>query len=86
LIVYGDIDLADTDKSRYTVNLSGIYSRWDLLNLNVRQEVYEPVVPAEVPKAVHGESEYVKDLEARIKQLEQQITILLSDKSNGGET
>ena len=75
-IVYGDIDLADTDKSRYTVNLVGIYSRWDLLNLNVRQEIYEPVAPVEIAEAVSGESEHVKNLEARIKQLEEQISVL----------
>jgi len=84
-IVYGDIDLADTDKSRHTVNLAGIYSRWDLLNLNVRREIYEPVVSEEVPAAAR-EAVYVEGLEDRIKQLEQQIAVLLDDKSNDGKT
>ena len=74
-IVYGDIDLSDIDKSRYSVSLPGIYSRWDLININVRQESYEPVVPMEAPEEALpvSESNRIKDLEARLTQLEQQI-------------
>jgi nitrilase len=42
-IVYGEIDLARIDKSKYPVNLVGIYSRWDLLSLNVREEPYQGI-------------------------------------------
>jgi len=77
-IVYGDIDLSVTDKIRDSANLAGIYSRWDLININVRQEPYEPIVPMEAPEPVlpASESNRIKDLEARITQLEQQITTL----------
>ena len=74
-IVYGDIDLSDVDRSRYAISLTGIYSRWDLININVRQESYEPVVPMEAPEEALpvSESNRIKDLEARLTQLEQQI-------------
>lgn len=77
-IVYGDIDLADTDRSRDGVSLTGIYSRWDLLSLNVRQETYEPLVPMEAPGVAlpAPESNRVKELEERVRQLEQQIAAL----------
>lgn len=74
-IVYADIDLADTYRSRFESNIAGIYSRWDLININVRQEAYEPVIPMEAPKGepVAPPTDRLKELEARIKQLEQQI-------------
>jgi predicted amidohydrolase len=77
-IVYGDIDLSETDKSRHSTNLVGIYSRWDLINLNVRQEPYEPIVPMEAPGQVLPISELnqANDIEARLKQLEQQMAAL----------
>ncbi len=77
-IVYGDIDLSDIDKKRDTVNLAGIYSRWDLININVRQEPYEPIVPMEVPTS---ESNQIKDLEVRVKQLEQRIALFSHETS-----
>ena len=80
-IVYGDIELSDTDKIHHSVNLAGIYSRWDLININVRQEPYEPVVPMEAPEQVLPalESSWTEDLEARVKQLEQQIATLSTE-------
>jgi hypothetical protein len=76
-IVYGDIDLSDIDKTLWTNNLTGYYNRWDLLSLNVRQETYEPLVPMDAPEESlpASESNRIKDLEARIKQLEQEIAI-----------
>jgi predicted amidohydrolase len=44
-IVYGDLDFSDLDRDRYAVNLMGIYSRWDLYQLQVRQDKYSPVAP-----------------------------------------
>ncbi len=75
-IVYGDIDLAEIDRSRFAVNLSGIYSRWDLLNLNVRQEPYEPMVDMEKAETMFSGLGRTKDLEEKVKQLEQQIAAL----------
>ena len=74
-IVYGDIDLSAIDKARFATPLTGHYSRWDLLSLNVRQETYEPLVPMEAPRGAlpTSESNRIKDLEAQVKQLEQQI-------------
>ncbi|MBI2934045.1 MAG: carbon-nitrogen hydrolase family protein, partial [Chloroflexi bacterium] len=48
-IVYGEIDLANTDRSRASAALTGIYSRWDLLSLNVQQAIYTPSVPVTIP-------------------------------------
>ena len=80
-IVYGDIDPSDIDKSRLAVNLTGSYSRWDLLSLNVQQATYEPLVPMEAPQGALPvlESNRIKALEARVKQLEQQITTFSSE-------
>ncbi|MFC1861039.1 carbon-nitrogen hydrolase family protein [Chloroflexota bacterium] len=73
-IVYGDIDLADTDRSRSGINLLGLYSRWDLMNINVRQEGYNPLVPMKENTGPSAGSKRIEELEARIRQLEQQIT------------
>ncbi len=77
-IVYGDIDLSDIDKKHAPHNLTGFYSRWDLLSLNVQQETYEPLVPMKAPEGavLASESNRLKDLEAQVKQLEQQIAAL----------
>jgi hypothetical protein len=74
-IVYGDVDLAENDKNSHSINLAGIYSRWDLINLNVQQQQYEPVVPMEGPEQVLPISElnHTNVLEARLEQLEQQM-------------
>jgi predicted amidohydrolase len=84
-IVYGDIDLADTDRSRDGVSLTGIYSRWDLLSLNVRQETYEPLVPMEAPGVAlpASESNRIKELEERVRQLEQRIAASEAHKDTG---
>ncbi|MBI4284862.1 MAG: carbon-nitrogen hydrolase family protein [Chloroflexi bacterium] len=81
-IVYADIDLGDTDRSRDGVNLSGIYSRWDLLSLNLREETYEPLVEMgnkRTPQAA-PESQY-RELEARLARLEQQIAEMSRNKA-----
>lgn len=76
-IVYGDIDLANIDKALWSTNLVGIYSRWDLINLQVRQQPYEPVVPMEKlgQAPLTSEPDRMENLELRIKQLEQQIAL-----------
>ena len=75
-IVYGDVDLADIDKALFAVNLTGAYSRWDLLTLNVRQEAYEPLIPMkgsgeELSSPV---SNRMAELESRLNRLEQSIS------------
>jgi len=73
-IIYGDIDLAEIDISRFPNNLTGNYARWDLFSLNVQQETYKPLVPMDAGMTLSApESERIRDLEARIKQLEQHI-------------
>jgi nitrilase len=64
-IVYGEIDLAEIPRSRYAVNLAGIYSRWDLLGLNVREAGYSPVSEAADTGAVQQ-----PDIEARLARIE----------------
>jgi len=73
-IVYGDIDLSQIDANRHATNLTGIYSRWDLLNLNVRQKAYEPIVSME--EAEDKSAGRIKDLEEQIEQLEQRVAAL----------
>lgn len=76
-IVYADIDLAEIDKNRFANNLPGYYSRWDILNLNVSGETYQPLMPMRMGKqSVSAEEKQVKELEERITGLELQITLL----------
>ena len=86
-IVYADIDLSDIDKTRFATNLTGYYSRWDLLNLNVQQETYEPLMPMPAAESVLPASgnNHDCDLEARVRQLEQQIAILTGEKEPNTE-
>ena len=57
----GEVDLSDLARSRYAVNLTGAYSRWDLLSLNVREAPYAPINP---------EPDRMDEFEARLKRLE----------------
>ncbi|MBI4284436.1 MAG: carbon-nitrogen hydrolase family protein [Chloroflexi bacterium] len=75
-IVYGDLDFTDIARSRYGTALAGIYSRWDLISLNVRQNTYEPVTPMGDGLAP-GPDGLVK-LEERLKHLEAQLAALIS--------
>jgi predicted amidohydrolase len=78
-IVYGEIDLGEIDRSRYAVNLTGIYSRWDILSLNRRQEVYTPFTPMFETAAAPEETGLITALEARITELEQQVSQLKTE-------
>ncbi len=69
-IVYGDIDLAEVARSRYAVNLTGIYSRWDLLSLKVQEDPYLPVAAMAEGRVSPPENDRVRELEARVRQLE----------------
>ena len=81
-IVYGDIDLAEMDKARFAVNLTGAYSRWDLINLNVQGETYQPFNRR--GEAGRGETDAssarIAELEMRVKELEEEIAGLRKEK------
>jgi predicted amidohydrolase len=81
-IVYGDVDLSYIDKARFAVNLTGAYSRWDLLSLNVQQETYEPLAPLKSGKeeSLTPVSGRIAELESRINNLEQLLTSFLTKK------
>ena len=80
-IVYGDVNLADIDRTRFSNNLTGNYSRWDLFSLNVQQDTYQSLVPVRVSEKVlpASYSNRTRDLEARMDRLEQKIDALLSE-------
>jgi hypothetical protein len=46
-IVYADIDLKLNEMARGIINITGLYSRWDILSLLVRENQYEPTVSME---------------------------------------
>ena len=75
-IVYGDVDLAQADRTRTAVNLTGIYSRWDLLNVNVQPQGYEPLVT----RAAGGRSDQDTALVAKIARLERELAGLRGDR------
>ena len=87
-ILYGDIDLAETDRKRFDVNLTGIYSRWDLLNLNIQKKSYEPLAELGEIESKATVAKQTRHLEERIKNLEQQISLLAdfvkSSKADSG--
>ena len=81
-IIYGDIDLSESDKARFAVNLTGNYSRWDLLSLNVKQDTYKSLSPMQPAQELLSSSEAgeIIELKARINQLELLISDFLSEK------
>ena len=50
-IVYADIDLKVNEMARGIINITGLYSRWDILGLQVRENEYEPLVSMESVEA-----------------------------------
>lgn len=80
-VVYADVDLAFCDQGRYGVNLTGNYSRWDLLNVHMQQEPYDPIVPMEAPGVPVPEPKEAGDWEQRISRLEQQVAALCHGKA-----
>ncbi|MFC1867204.1 nitrilase-related carbon-nitrogen hydrolase [Thermodesulfobacteriota bacterium] len=77
-IVYGDVDLGLIDQSLFAVNLTGAYTRWDILNVNVRQEPYEPLAAMDDADSPAPET---KSLKERIAQLERQVAALSQEKA-----
>jgi nitrilase len=50
-IVYADIDLKVNEMARGIINITGLYSRWDILGLLVRENDYEPLMSMESMEA-----------------------------------
>jgi nitrilase len=50
-IVYADVDLKLNEMARGIINITGLYSRWDILGLQVRENDYQPVVSMESVEA-----------------------------------
>ena len=74
-IVYSDIDLKMNAMAKSIINLTGSYSRWDILSLGVREKQYEPTFPlgaleATAPAMIDAE---VAELTAKIKSLEAKL-------------
>ena len=82
-ILYADIDLETTYLLKSVRNLAGIYSRWDLFSLAVKQKGYEPLMPMEVATAEINEDNVKKiaRMESKISYLEEQIQSLLKAKT-----
>ncbi|MBW1803780.1 MAG: hypothetical protein JRJ85_24000 [Deltaproteobacteria bacterium] len=70
-IVYGDIDLKLNAMAKSVINLTGSYSRWDILSVNVRENPYEPLVPME-----NMEAEARRGGNAEIEKLKRKISLL----------
>jgi len=81
-ILYADIDVESTYLLKSVRNLTGIYSRWDLFSLAVRQKPYEPLIPLEAASGEINEDniEKIGRMEARMRSLEEQIQSLLENK------
>ncbi len=74
-IVYGDIDLKLNAAAKSIINLNGIYSRWDILNLGVREKFYQPVWPMD---ELGGAS--LPDMRAsEVEELRREIALLEAD-------
>ena len=71
-IVYHEIDLAMNPLGKSVINLTGIYSRWDVLSLGMRQKQYEPFFTLEDIEAVASPTvtDELAELRAKIESLE----------------
>jgi hypothetical protein len=87
-IVYADIDLKVNEMARAIINITGLYSRWDILSLLVRENEYEPIVPMESLEAAalaqatdlgatrrvaEAGSAEIKELREKIAELERRL-------------
>jgi hypothetical protein len=71
-IVYHEIDLGINPLAQSIINLTGIYSRWDVLSLGVRQKQYQPSFRLEDVEAVASATvtDELAELRAKIESLE----------------
>ena len=83
-ILYADIDLKMNVAAKSIINLTGIYSRWDILRLSVREGDYQPLQPMEPFEArAAGNPDEAEQLKARIKALEARIEALERTRPEG---
>ncbi|MFC1909867.1 carbon-nitrogen hydrolase family protein [Chloroflexota bacterium] len=74
-IVYGNIDLKMNVMAKSIINLTGSYSRWDIMTLGMRQKQYEPVFPLDTLEKtdLNEPDKEIASLETRIKILEEKL-------------
>lgn len=82
-IVYSDIDLKVNVMAKSIINLTGIYSRWDILSLGIREKQYNSTFPLEAlegakPSMLTAE---VGELTAKIKSLEAELRTIEKTRS-----
>ena len=76
-ILYADVDLKMNLAAKSIINLTGIYSRWDILRLAVSEGEYSPVQPMESwDTQVSDKADEVEQLKARIRVLEAKLDAL----------
>jgi hypothetical protein len=76
-ILYADVDLKMNLAAKSIINLTGIYSRWDILRLAVSEKEYSPLQPMESWEAkVSDNADEVERLKARIRVLEAKLDAL----------
>lgn len=85
-IVYGDIDLKVNAMAKSIINLTGIYSRWDILSLGVREKQYESVIPLGVEETVSLDTltAQVTELAAKNRLLENKLRAIGQLKGEEG--
>ena len=84
-IVYSDIDLKVNAMAKSIINLTGSYSRWDILGLGVREKQYDPTFPLEALEAAKPAilTAEVAELKATIRLLESKIRAMEPANSEG---
>ncbi len=75
-IVYHEINLGLNPIAKSTINLTGIYSRWDILSLGVRQKQYQPYFPIEDIETASAAGDEIAELRAKIKALEDKLRLI----------
>ena len=80
-IVYGEIDLKLNAMAKSIINLTGNYSRWDILNLNVREKSYQPLLPMEASESDNQDmnAAEMERLRLKVKELQDRVDELSSE-------
>jgi len=85
-IVYHNIDLKINVMAKSIINLTGSYSRWDILSLGVRERQFEPVFPLEAVEVANSAmpTTEIAELMAKIKLLENKLRAI--EQTRSGES